>query len=135
MKKLSAIIMMLLMPLTALAVTAIELEPVESGAIWGEAIELEPVESGAIWGEAVVQSESAMPEKYNSTYGELVMYSDFSGESVATPTYSSSNLVINALASGIAPDGTVCAVTSSNISGAKGIEVKTSDSGVFAYED
>lgn len=83
MKKLSAIIMMLLMPLTALAVTAIELEPVESGAIFGE---------------AVVQSESAMPEKYNSTYGELVMYSDFSGESVTTPTYSSSNLVINALA-------------------------------------
>lgn len=121
MKKLSAIIMMLSMLLAALAVTAIELDSVESGAILGE---------------AVVQSESAMPEKYNSTYGELVMYSDFSGESVATPTYSSSNLIIEGLTKATASDGTVCAVSSSAIGlgAARGIQVKA-NSGVFAYDD
>ena len=130
MKKLSAIILAVLMLLSAFPVSAIILETVENSE---EFVTVEETVSN----DANVMSEtSVMPEKYNSTYGELVMYSDFSGESVATPTYSSSNLVIEGLTKATAVDGTVCAVSGSSVGAgaARGIQVKA-NSGVFAYND
>ena len=116
MKKLLAILSALTLACAMLTVSALELDTVETSD------------------EAVLQAVSTViPDKYHPTYGELVMYTDFSGDDVSTPIYSNSNLIISDVTLGTAPDGTVCAVK--NSASQTIVKIKTENNADRTYGD
>lgn len=86
---------------------------------------------------ALAAAEASIPDKIHPTYGELVMFSDFSGDDITVPTYSKSNLLISDVSKATAPDGTECVVWNKTLRNSKYIIVHfgAENDAARAYED